>query len=87
MGKTFDKIDDILTNSNKAELIEKLSAVLEVEGSKVVIITGVPNKEKKGLDVEVWQTGHDYSYEELGFIQEGLNIIEYSNSEGEEGTG
>jgi len=76
MAKSFNKIDDILENSDKAELIEKLSKVLDVEGCKVVVITGVPNKETEGLDMEVWQTGHAYRYEEWGFIQEGSSIVE-----------
>ena len=36
-------IKDIMDNSDKAELIEKLSDVLDTEGCKVVIVTGVPN--------------------------------------------
>jgi len=85
--KKITKIDDILGNSDKAELVEKLADVLEVEGCKVVIIVGVPNKEKDGLDVEVWQTGHDYRYEEWGFIQEGSSIVENYNGESEGGKG
>lgn len=87
MGRSFTKIDDILDNSDKAELIEKLSAVLEIEGCKVVIITGIPNKENNGLDMEVWQTGHNYRYEEWGFIQEGSSIVENYNGDTEESKG
>lgn len=76
MTKTFTKIDDILDNSDKAELIEKLSNVLDVEGCKVVVILGVPNAKTSDLDVEVWQTGNTYRFEELGFIQEGASIVE-----------
>jgi len=82
--KGFTKIEDILDNSDKAELIEQLSNVLNEEGCKVVIITGVPNAKTGGLYIEVWQTGHKYRYEEWGFIQEGLTLVE--NLEGDDET-
>lgn len=74
--KSFSQIEDILSESNKAEMLEKLGSVLSVDGCKVVIITGIPNKETGGIDVEVLQTGHKYRYEEHGFIMEGANIVE-----------
>ncbi len=80
--KRFDKIDDILDNSAKAELIEKFSDALDVQGCKVVVLIGIPNSETGALDMEVWQTGHLYRYEEWGFIQEGLSIVE--NATGDE---
>ena len=83
--KSFSQIEDILNNSDKAELLEKLGSVLSVEGCKVVVITGKPNKETGGIDVEVWQTGHKYRYEEYGFIIEGANIVEdYDGEEKQE---
>lgn len=75
MKKKFIGIDDILASSDKAELIEKLGEVLEIEGSKVVIITGVPNTENGGLDMVIHQTGHKYLYEVSGFIQEADYIL------------
>jgi len=75
MVKNFGKIEDIIENSAKGEFLEKLSQILDTEGCKVVVISGVPNEKRDGLDMEVWQTGNTYRYEELGFIQEGYNIV------------
>ncbi len=72
--KKVSRIEDILENSDKAEVIEKLSSALEIEGVKIVIIIGVPN-EKGDLDMEVCQIGHRYRYEEYGFIDEGARIV------------
>ncbi len=79
--KKFEKVRDILDNSDKAELLEKLSEILDTPGSKMVVITGVPNMETGGLFVEVFQTGHQYRYEEWGFIMEGATIVESCNGE------
>ena len=84
MGKSFDKIEDIFEDSAKAEFMEKLGKILDTEGCKMVVITGVPSKVRKGLEVEVWQTGSTYRYEELGFIQEGYNIVEFNGEEDKE---
>lgn len=75
MAKKITEVEDILANSDKAELVEKFSEVLDTKGCKVVVIAGVPN-EKAGLDINVWQTGFCFSYEMLGYIKEGANIVE-----------
>jgi len=81
MRKDIIKVEDILDNSDKAELVEKFSEVLDTEGCRVVVIAGVPN-EKKGLDINVYQTGFRYNYELFGFIREGINIVdEYGDRE------
>ena len=79
--KKFEKVRDILDNSDKAELLEKLSEILDTLGSKMVIITGVPSTETGGLYVEVFQTGHQYRYEEWGFIMEGATIVDSCDGE------
>ncbi len=82
MVKKFKEIEDILNNSDKAEFLEKLSNQLDIDGCRIVVITGIPNKEKHCLDVEVWQTGFDYLFEEHGFILTGLDIVEGYNDGG-----
>ena len=64
---TLKNIQEIMDSSSKAELCEKLADVLSVEGSKVAIITGLPN-DVKGLDIRILQYGFKYDYELMGFI-------------------
>ena len=69
-------IKDYLDNiEDKEMLLKKLSDVLNIEGRKVVIITGVPN-DKGGLSMEILQTGHKYRYEVYGFLREGCMIVD-----------
>ncbi len=67
-------IEEILKNSDKGVVLEQLADILESEGHKVVIIMGKPREDD--LDIEVIQFGFKYRFEELGFIQEGQNIVE-----------
>ena len=76
MEKNIPQIEDILNNSTKAEIIEKIGDALSAEGSRLVVIIAMPNEENNDLDVEVWQTGHKYAYEEYGLIMLGANIVE-----------
>ena len=76
-------LKDILDNSDKAEILEVLSEVLEVKGCRVAIITGVP-KADGGLDITVNQVGHKYMYELLGFLHEGMDILEGTIGDGDE---
>jgi len=76
MGKGFNRIEDILLSTDNAELIDKISDVLDIERNKIVVIIGVPNNETGGLDVEVLQRGFSYRYEEWGFIQEAATIVD-----------
>lgn len=86
MEKNIPQIEDILNNSTKAEIIEKIGDALSAEGCKLVAIIGTPNEETDSLDVVVWQLGYKYAFEELGFIMIGANIVEdYSGQEAKEG--
>lgn len=76
------RIKDIFENSDKAEFIEKISVALDTEGCKMVVIFGIPN-EHGNLDMDVWQFGHCYLYEEAGFIHEALNIIDNHDTDEE----
>jgi len=67
----------MMENSDKAELLEKLAEVLDTEGHRLVVITGIPNDAGTGLDMEISQSGFTYLFEELGYIQEGLDIAEH----------
>lgn len=68
-------IKDIFDSSDKAQLIEDISDVLDTEGCKVVIITGVP-KEDGNLEMYVRQTGHKYVFEAVGFLGEAIDILQ-----------
>lgn len=82
MGKGSSNIQDSVTEiGEKAETIERLSEVLAIEGSKVVIVMGVPN-DSGGLDLEIQQYGHQYRHELYGFMREGIEIVD--NSEGDD---
>lgn len=76
MEKKSASIESLLDNSNKADIIEKIGEVLEREGCKLVLITGVPN-ERKGLDIEIKQSGLTYLFEQVGFMLEALDIVEH----------
>ncbi len=79
MDKT---IEDFLESNDKAELIERISDVLNTDGCRVLVITGVPN-DKKGLDIVVRQHGHKYCFEVMGFMKEGFEILEQMGEEDE----
>ena len=76
-----DSIGEIFEESNKAELCEALSNALSVEGVRVALVTGIP-EEGCGLDITVYQHGHQYNYELFGYLREALSIVdngEYSS--------
>lgn len=85
MKKSIREIADILEDSNKADIIEQLGAALDTEGARIVIVTGIPNKDTDKLDISVLQSGHLYAYEQVGFIEEALQIVEhYAGGDNEE---
>ena len=69
-------LKELFENSDKAEFLEKLADVLASEGHRVVVIYGTRNKVGNGLNVRVVQSGFQYVFEELGFMQEGFEILE-----------
>ena len=69
------RIKDIFENSDKAEFIEKISVALDTKDSKMVVMVSIPNG-NGDLDMNVWQFGFHYLYEEYGFIREGAKILD-----------
>lgn len=74
-GKDME-IKEILDNSDKAELLERVAEALETEGSKVVVILGIPDAETDILEMAILQRGHHYSYELTGFIAANLGGLQ-----------
>lgn len=84
MKKKIMRVEDLLEDSHKAEILELLGDTLGIEGAKVVIITGIPNEETGNLSMTVQQSGFTYVFEQLGFIQEGFDIVEDSTTRDDE---
>lgn len=63
-----DEIERIIRNSNKAELIEKLSQALEVDDPKVIVVI-INDKEEGQYSSDVITLGLNNTYEAYGMLE------------------
>lgn len=75
-NRQFGKVKDILEDSAKGELVEKFAEALDTKDARVVLILGIPQEDPARLEIVVWQTGHTYRYEQLGFIQSAYDMVQ-----------